>query len=192
MLEITTFHKIIQQVDTLQNESKSDEAKLNHAGNLFCQGSMIILHKAQQCLDHELRPKVTTTEEDTHIDESFTSFLHNCVQQSISTNFLNSYLIPQLRTKYQREIDSTPITIIENSYSELKTAEWEFSYDENIEEWAQKIKNLLETKRFYTLSNIVKKTNLSQTQVFMSLLMMEIELNWTGDFYESEINIRNR
>jgi hypothetical protein len=47
MLEKNIFYKIIQQVDEIVNESANDQTKLNHAGNLFDQGSLIILEKAQ-------------------------------------------------------------------------------------------------------------------------------------------------
>lgn len=191
MLEKNIFYKIIQQVDEIVNESANDQTKLNHAGNLFYQGSLIILEKAQECLENELHPEITVDGEDTQVDESFKLFLNSWTQQSISTNFLDEYLTPQSKAKYEREVNLVPVFITED-ISFKSTEEWEFSYDENIEQWMQQIKTALEKTEHETLTNIVKITNLSQAQVFLTLLMMEIGLSWTGDFYESEINITNR
>lgn len=191
MLEKNIFYKIIQQVDEIVNESANDQTKLNHAGNLFYQGSLIILEKAQECLENELHPEITVDGEDTQVDESFKLFLNSWTQQSISTNFLDEYLTPQSKAKYEREVNLVPVFITED-ISFKSTEEWEFSYDENIEQWMQQIKTALEKTEHETLTNIVKITNLSQAQVFLTLLMMEIDLSWTGDFYESEINITNR
>lgn len=191
MLEIADFHKIIQQVDEIVNKSANDETKLNHAGNLFYQGSLIILEKAQECLENELHPEIIVAGENTQVDESFTLFLNSWTQQSISTNFLDEYLIPPSRAKYEREANLAPVLITED-ISFKPREEWEFSYDENIEQWMQQINTVLKKTKSQTLSNIVELSNLSQAQVFLTLLMMEIDFSWTGDFYESEINITNR
>jgi NADPH-dependent 7-cyano-7-deazaguanine reductase QueF-like protein len=90
MLEKNIFHKIIQQVDEIVNKSANDRTKLNHAGNLFYQGSLIILEKAQECLENELHPEITVAGEDTQVDESFKLFLNSLTQQSISTNCKDS------------------------------------------------------------------------------------------------------
>jgi len=207
MLEKNIFHKIIQQVDEIVNKSANDQTKLNHAGNLFYQGSLIILEKAQECLENELHPEITVAGKDTQVDESFKLFLNSWTQQSISTKFLDEYLTPQSKAKYEQEANLAPVFITEDisfnnsighgeetspTLSFKSREEWEFSYDENIEQWIQQIKTALEKTEHETLTNIVEITNLSQAQVFLTLLMMEIDLSWTGDFYESEINITNR
>jgi hypothetical protein len=192
MLKITNFQQIIQRVDAINVESTSDETKLSRAGELIFQGSLTILHKAQECLEGELSPKISLVDEDTPVDESFCDFLNSWTQQSITTNFLAEYLIPKTKAKYQRESNSTPVYLVENDSPELKITDWEFSYEENIEQWTKQIKAVTEINQSLTLSEIVGAAHLSKAQAFLTVLMMELDLSWTGDFYESEINVSAR
>lgn len=184
-----SFSSIIQQVKLIDSSRLPDEIKLRQSGELFYQGSLSILARAEAALEDSLQPEIELT--DTKIDSSFSLFLASLTQQSISTNFFKKYLQPKVRAEYQRESSVaiqalTSGEAIEKYSLERISSEVSFlAYDENINAWIDKVSECLRgNPQVNTLIQIVRATDLSVAQVFISLLFGEFELNRTGDFYD--------
>ncbi len=193
-----SFSSIIQQVNLIDSSGLRDEIKLRRSGELFYQGSLSILARAEAALKNSRQPEIDAT--DTKIDSSFSLFIASLTQQCVSTNFLKKYLQSQVRAVYQREspvrIQSLTSTEAIEKYSlDLISSEVSsLAYDENINAWIDKVFGCLRNDpQINTLAQIVRATDLSTAQVFISLLFGEFELNQTGDFYdEFEICVKSK
>jgi hypothetical protein len=184
-----SFNNIIKQVNLIDSSHLRDEIKLRRSGELFYQGSLSLLAQAEAALENAQQDNVDLT--DTLIDNSFCQFLASLTQQSISTTFLQKYLKPHTRVKYERET-SVKIQSLTSSEAvglfDLDLIESEvisIASDEDINAWIERVTKCLETNvKISTLSQIAKATNLSIAQVFISLLFGDFELVQSGDFYE--------
>ena len=193
-----SFGDIIQQVNKIDSSHLKDEIKLRRTGELFYLGSICLLAQANAALENAQQEGVDLT--DTPIDNSFCQFLASLTQQSISTSFLQKYLKPQSRAKYQRE---TSVKIQSLTSSEavglfdldlIEPQVISLAHDENINAWIQRVTKCLESNiEISTLPQIAKATDLSIAQVFISLLFGDFELLQSGDFYEGlAIEVRSR
>ncbi|MGV2831395.1 hypothetical protein [Myxosarcina sp. GI1(2024)] len=193
-----SFGSIIQQVNQIDRAGLRDEIKLRRAGELFYQGSLSILARVEAALEDSRQPKIDLT--DTEIDSSFSLFLASLTQQSINTNFLKKYLQPPVRAEYQRESSvaiqalTSGEAIEKYSKERISSEVSSLAYDENINAWINKVLGCLRSNpQVNTLAQIVRATNLSVAQVFISLLFGEFELNRTGDFYDGfEICVKSK
>lgn len=193
-----SFSSIIQQVNQIARSGLRDELKLRHAGELFYQGSLSILARAEAALEDSRQPEIELT--DTKIDSSFSLFLVSLTQQSISTNFLQKYLKPKVRGTYQRESSvaiqalTSSEAIEKYSLERISSEVNSLAYDENINAWIDKVLGCLKNNpQVNTLAQIVRATDLSTAQVFISLLFGEFELNRTGNFYDGfEICVKSK
>lgn len=191
-----SFSSIIQQVNQISRSGLRDELKLRRSGELFYQGSLSILARAEAALEDSRQPEIELT--DTKIDSSFSLFLVSLTQQSISTNFLQQYLKPKVRATYQRESsvaiqaltsdEATEKYSLERISSEVSS----LAYDENINAWIDKVLGCLRNNpQVNTLAQIVRATDLSMAQVFIALLFGNFKLVPSEDFYEGfEIRVR--
>ncbi|WP_019505957.1 hypothetical protein [Pleurocapsa sp. PCC 7319] len=193
-----SFSAIIQQVNKIDSSHIKDEIKLRRTGELFYLGSVCLLAQAEAALENAQQDNVDLT--DTPIDNSFCQFLASLTQQSISTSFLQKYLKPQSRAKYQRE---TSVKIQSLTSSEavglfdldlIEPQVISLAHNENINAWIERITKCLESNiEINTLPQISKATALSIAQVFISLLFGDFELLQSGDFYEGfAIEVRSR
>lgn len=190
-----SFSSIIQQVNLIDSSQLRDEIKLRRSGELFYQGSVGLLKQAEAALEIAQQQEINLI--DTKIDDSFSQFLASLTQQSISNSFLQKYLKPQIRTKYEREestyIKSLTTTEAVNLF-DLDLFEREvvsLAHDEDINAWIDIVTKCLETNpKIGTMLQIVEATNLSIAQVFISLLFSDYELIQRNNFY-GEIEIKN-
>ena len=184
-----SFNNIIKQVNLIDSSHLRDEIKLRRSGELFYQGSMSLLAQAEAAFENAQQENIDLP--DTLIDNCFGQFLASLTQQSISTLFLQKYLKPQIKSKYEREI-SVKIQSLTSSEAvglfDLGLIESEvisLAHDEDINAWIDLVTKCLETNvEISTLPQIAKATNLSIAQVFISLLFGDFELVQSGDFYE--------
>lgn len=193
-----SFGDIIQQVNKIDSSHLKDEIKLRRTGELFYLGSVCLLAQAEAALENAHQESVDLT--DTLIDKSFCLFLASLTQQSISTTFLQKYLKPQSKVKYERET-SVKIQSLTSSEAvglfDLNPIESEvisLAHDEDINAWIERVTKCLESNvEISTLPQIAKATDLSIAQVFISLLFGDFELLQSGDFYEGfAIEVRSR
>jgi hypothetical protein len=193
-----SFGDIIQQVNKIDSSHLKDEIKLRRTGELFYLGSVCLLAQAEAALENAQQDNVDLT--DTPIDNSFCQFLASLTQQSISTTFLQRYLKPQSRVKYERETfhkiqsltSSEAVGLFDLDLIEPQVIS--LAHDENINVWVQRVTKCLESNiEIGTLPQIAKATDLSIAQVFISLLFGDFELLQSGDFYEGlAIEVRSR
>jgi hypothetical protein len=193
-----SFSAIIQQVNKIDSSHLKDEIKLRRTGELFYLGSVCLLAQAEAALENAQQDNVDLT--DTPIDNSFCQFLASLTQQSISTTFLQRYLKPQSRVKYERETfhkiqsltSSEAVGLFDLDLIEPQVIS--LAHDENINVWVQRVTKCLESNiEISTLAQIAKATDLSIAQVFISLLFCNFELLQSGDFYEGfTIEVRSR
>ena len=193
-----SFNNIIKQVNLIDSSHLRDEIKLLRSGELFYQGSVSLLAQVEAALENAQQDNVDLT--DTLIDNSFYQFLASLTQQSISTTFLQKYLKPHSRVKYERETflkiqsltSSEAVGLFDLDLIEPQVIS--LAYDEDINAWIERIRKCLETNvKISTLPQIAKATDLSIAQVFISLLFGDFELVQSGDFYEGfEIEVRSR
>ncbi|PSB06670.1 hypothetical protein C7B62_22255 [Pleurocapsa sp. CCALA 161] len=183
------FVQLIQQVDSIQSATISDEVKLRRSGELIYFVSEQILDKAKALLEQSQQSEVDET--DTKIDRSFSDFITSLTQQSISTVFLAKYLQPQPKADYQREgtrsikflsateaLDELTEDLIE---SEILT----LAYDENIEVWIESVEQHLKLyPKVNTLPKIAQLNDLTLAQTFVAALFGNFRLEQFGDFYE--------
>ena len=193
------FSDIIQQVNKIDSSHIRDEIKLQRAGELFYQGSVCLLAQAEAALENARQESIDLT--DTLVDSSFERFLASLTQQSITTTFLQKYLKPQSRVKYER---GTSVKIQSLTSSEavslfnldlIESEVISLAHDEDINAWTLRVTKFLETNvEISSLPQIAKATDLSITQVFISLLFgANFELVQLGDFYEGlAIEVRSR
>ena len=191
-----SFSSIIQQVKLIDSSQLRDEIKLRRSGELFYQGSVSLLAQAEAALENAQQQGIDLT--DTPIDNSFEQFLASLTQQSISTSFLQKYLKPQIRSKYERETfhkiqsltSSEAVGLFDLDLIESEVIS--LAHDEDINAWIERVTECLETNvEISTLPQIAKATNLSIAQVFISLLFGDFELVQSGDFYEGfEIQVK--
>ena len=192
-----SFSSIIQQVNLIDSSGLRDEIKLRRSGELFYQGSLSILARAEAALEDSRQPKIDAT--DTKIDSSFSLFLASLTQQCVSTNFLEKYLQPQVRAVYQRESSvrlqslTSAEAIEKYSLDQISSEVSSLAYDENINAWIEKVLGCLRNNpQVNTLTQIVRATDLSTAQVFIALLFGNFELVPSEDFYEGfEIRVRS-
>ena len=192
-----SFGDIIQQVESVNSSSLSNEIKLRRSGELFYRGSLGILARAEAALDNVRKQDVDLT--DTPVDNSFSQFLASLTQQSISTIFLQKYLKPQYRVKYERDapvkvrsltsteaIDLFDLALVESEVASL-------AHDEDISAWVELVTKCINSNpQIDTLLEIANATGLSLAQVFISLLFADFELSQSGDFYDGfEIKIKS-
>lgn len=190
-----SFSNIIRQVNKIDLSSLRDEIKLRRSGELFYQGSVGLLKQVDAALENVQQQEVDLS--DTIIDGSFSQFLASLTQQTVSTSFLQKYLKPQIRTKYEREesthIRSLTATEAVNLF-EVDLIESEvisLAHDEDINAWIDRVRRCLETNpQIDTMPQIIEATNLSIAQVFISLLFSDYELIQRNNFY-GEIKIKN-
>ncbi len=183
------FGSIIKQVNSIDSSQLRDEVKLRRAGELFYQGSVSLLAQAEAALEDAQQQEVDLT--DTPIDNSFGQFLASLAQHNVSTSFLQKYLKPQIRSKYEREstIKIQSLSSVEAvnllDFDLLESEVVSIASDEDINAWIDRVARCLETNsRIHTLPQIVRATGLSKAQVFISLLFGDFELVQSGDFYE--------
>ncbi|MEO0014786.1 MAG: hypothetical protein RLZZ535_3175 [Cyanobacteriota bacterium] len=184
-----SFNNIIKQVNLIDSSHLRDEIKLRRSGELFYQGSVTLLAQAEAALENAQQDNVDLT--DTLIDNSFCQFLASLTQQSISTTFLQKYLKPDSKVKYERETfpkiqsltSSEAVSLFDLDLIESEVIS--IASDEDINAWTRRVTKCLETNvKISTLPQIAKATNLSIAQVFISLLFGDFELVQSGDFYE--------
>ncbi|MGL6344095.1 MAG: hypothetical protein ACRC80_33725 [Waterburya sp.] len=192
------FKQLITEVDKIgDGDDFILDQLLKQSGKLIYQGSLVILERAQQCLDEQLQFQIEVKEEDTIVDELFSIYLDNLCQQSINTNFLDSYLQPRKRKPYER---NSTTTIIQNLTPVEAIAEFDgegrsgfptmpnrhvdlieevvnLAHDEDINLWVEEVGRFLQgSLEINTLKQIVEQTDLSLVQVFMALLFGDFEL----------------
>ncbi len=180
-----SFVSIIKQVNSICTSQLADEVKLRRSGELFYRGSLDILTQVEAALELVRQQEVDLA--DTSIDNSFGQFLASLTQQSISTLFLKQYLQPRVRVKYEREstvrIESlTPVEAVNQfDFDLLESEVISLANEENINAWVEQVVKCLESNpKINTLPQIVKATELSLAQVFISLLFGEFELVKVG------------
>ncbi|WP_036487544.1 hypothetical protein [Myxosarcina sp. GI1] len=184
-----SFSTIIQRVNLIASSKLNDEVKLRQAGELFYQSSLSILVRAEAAFEASLQPEIATA--DTKIDSSFSLFIDSLTQQSVSTIFLQKYLQPQVRAAYQREslVTISTLTAVEAvekySLEKISSEVSSLAYDENINAWIDKVAECLRgNPQVNTLIQIVRATDLSVAQVFISLLFGNFELVPSENFYD--------
>lgn len=189
------FAQLIQQVDSIQSATISDEVKLRRSGELIYLVSEQILDKAKALLEKSQQSEVDET--NTKIDHSFSDFLTSLTQQSISTVFLAKYLQPQLKADYQREgtrvIKFLSATEALNELAEdlidqaslLESEILTLAHDENIEVWIESVEQHLKLyPKVNTLPKIAQLNDLTLAQTFVAALFGNFRLEQFGDFYE--------
>lgn len=189
------FAQLIQQVDSIQSATISDEVKLRRSGELIYLVSEQILNKAKALLEKSQQSEVDET--DTKIDRSFSDFLTSLTQQSISTVFLAKYLQPQPKADYQREgtrlIKFLSATEALNELAEdlidhaslLESEILTLAHDENIEVWIESVERHLKLyPKVNALPKIAQLNDLTLAQTFVAALFGNFRLEQFGDFYE--------
>jgi hypothetical protein len=189
------FAQLIQQVDSIQSATISDEVKLRRSGELIYLVSEQILDKAKALLEKSQQSEVDET--DTKIDRSFCDFITSLTQQSISTIFLAKYLQPQPKADYQREgtrvIKFLSATEALNELAEdlidhaslLESEILTLAHDENIEVWIESVEQHLKLyPKVNTLPKIAQLNDLTLAQTFVAALFGNFRLEQFGDFYE--------
>jgi hypothetical protein len=184
-----SFSQLIELVDQVQSAPISDEIKLRRSGELFYLGSEQILLQAQTLLEESQQSNVNKG--DTKIDQCFSSWLASFTQQSISTNFLNKFLLPTSRAEYQREAVITCKSLsateaLEELAEDLIESEmFSLAHDENIEVWIDLVdRHLHLCPEANTLSAIALLNNITLAQVFMAILFGSFQIEQSGGFYE--------
>jgi hypothetical protein len=189
------FAQLIQQVDSIQSATISDEVKLRRSGELIYFVSEQILDKAKALLEKSQQSEVDET--NTKIDRSFSDFLTSLTQQSISTVFLAKYLQPQPKADYQRGgtrlIKFLSATEALNELAEdlidhaslLESEILTLAHDENIEVWIESVEQHLKLyPKVNTLPKIAQLNDLTLAQTFVAALFGNFRLEQFGDFYE--------
>lgn len=190
------FQKLITQVDKIgDGDNFITEQLLKQSGKLIYQSSLVILERAQQCLDEQLQFQIEVKEEDTIVDELFSIYLDNLCQQSINTDFLDSYLQSRKRKPYER---NSTTTIIQNFTPVEAIAEFDLieevvnlAHDEDINLWVEEVEHFLQGNfKINTLEQIVEEIDLSLAQVFMALLFGDFELErGSKNFYSKAFKV---
>lgn len=190
------FKQLITEVDKIgDGDDFILDQLLKQSGKLIYQGSLVILERAQQCLDEQLQFQIEVKEEDTIVDELFSIYLDNLCQQSINTNFLDSYLQPRKRKPYER---NSTTTIIQNLTPVEAIAEFDLieevvnlAHDEDINFWVEEVERFLQGNfKINTLEQIVEQIDLSLAQVFMALLFGDFELErGSKNFYSQSFKV---
>jgi hypothetical protein len=183
------FAQLIQQVDSIQSGTISDEVKLRRSGELIYFVSEQILDKAKALLEKSQQSEVDET--DTKIDRSFSDFLTSLTQQSIFTVFLAKYLQPQPKVDYQREgtrsikFLSATEALDELAEDLVESEIFTLAYDENIEVWIESVERHLKLHpKVNTLPKIAQLNDLTLAQAFVAALFGNFRLEQFGDFYE--------
>ena len=184
-----SFDNIIQKVNLIDSSPLKDEIKLRRSGELFYQGSLGILAKAEAVLDDINKQDIDLT--DTFVDKSFSDFLVSFTQQSISTNFLAKFLQPQPRADYYREttksIKSLSVTEALDELAEdlLESEIFTLAHDENIEAWIELVERHLKLyPEINILPDIARLNELTLAQAFIAALFGSFKLEHNGGFYE--------
>lgn len=199
-----SFKELIKRVDAVESSVIPNEIKLKRLGALIYQGSLEILNKAEAIL-HDAR-YLEVEQGDTKIDRRFSQFLLFLTQQSVSTNFLNKYLRPTPKAKYEREDvmfeETSNISAVREATVKIQCltaseALLEFdrdlievislAHDENIDDWINLVTECIKSDpQIKSLPQIIQATSLSSSQVFISLLFGDFSLKQNGSFYEGD------
>lgn len=185
---------IIAESQTLES-SQSDRTKLSSLGNIYYDYAQHLEQQSQELLDLATQPQADA-QEDTIIDESFEEFLESFMIQSVSGNFLDSFLVPRERSPYPQrattEVQELPkAEAIEFFAQQDLVAETiAIAEPEDIASWSDSLLKVMEIKRNYNFFELVQLSGLSPGQVFLALFLGDyFELSRKSDFY-GEIKIR--
>jgi hypothetical protein len=201
-----SFKELIKRVDAVESSVIPDEIKLKRLGALIYQGSLNLLAQAESILENTRYSEVE--QGDTKIDRRFSQFLLSLTQQSVSTNFLNKYLRPTPKAKYEREatlkIQSLTASealsefeqdlieeevMVSSNISAVRSQVISLAHDENIKRWIALVNECFEANSSpvsLSVPQIIQATSLSIAQVFISLLFGEFSLKQNGSFYEGD------
>jgi hypothetical protein len=199
-----SFKELIKRVDAVESSVIPDEIKLKRLGALIYQGSLNLLAQAESILENTRYSEVE--QGDTKIDCRFSQFLLSLTQQSVSTNFLNKYLRPTPKAKYEREDamfeETSNISAVREATVKIQSltasealSEFELdlievislAHDENIDDWITLVTECIKSDpQIKSLPQITQATSLSSSQVFISLLFGDFSLKQNGSFYEGD------
>ena len=89
-------------MDSRADKPISDKSKLKQGGNLIYESSLSLLERFQKYSEKKLQQKIVIPR-DTQVDKSFGAYFDSWTQQSISTAFLDRYLVSRQKANYERQ-----------------------------------------------------------------------------------------
>ncbi|MGL6342811.1 MAG: hypothetical protein ACRC80_27185 [Waterburya sp.] len=173
---ITDFASLIVAESATVNSSMSKSVKLARLGSIYYEGSQYLLDQAQRLLDRQLQPEINS-QEDTIVDESFSEFLDGWSRQSVSGNFLDSYLQPRERKSYERSNvairNLSASEAVEIFEVDLIDQVLEIAKPEDIKLWSGCLVEKMNQDSSYSFSQLIKLTGLTPGQVFLALVLAD-------------------